>query len=40
MMDGETGQATSFDDAKKYAEENDLVLLKGNDIIKKYLEEY
>lgn len=40
MMDGETGQATSFEDARKYAEANDLVLLRGNDIIEKYLEEY
>ena len=38
MMDSETGQATSFEDAKKYAEENDLVILKGDDIIKAYLE--
>ena len=35
MMDSETGQATSVADAKKYAEENGLVLLKGEDIIKK-----
>ena len=39
MMDGETGQATSVADARKYAEENGLVLLKGEDIINKYLEE-
>ena len=39
MMDGETGQATSIADARKYAEENGLILLKGEDIINKYLEE-
>mgnify|MGYP002514907329 FL=1 len=39
MMDGETGQATSIADARKYAEENGLVLLRGEDIINKYLEE-
>ena len=39
MMDGETGQATSIADARKYAEENNLVLLRGEDIINKYLEE-
>ena len=39
MMDGETGQATSVADARKYAEENGLVLLRGEDIINKYLEE-
>ena len=37
MMDGETGQATSIDDARKYAEENGLFLLKGIDIINEYL---
>ena len=39
MMDGETGQATSLDKVRKYAEENGLILLKGVDIINKYLEE-
>ncbi len=39
MMDSKTGQATSVADAKKYAEENGLVLLKGEDIIKEYLKE-
>ena len=39
MMDGETGQATSIADARKYAEENGLILLRGEDIINKYLEE-
>ncbi len=39
MMDSETGQATSFEDAKKYAEENGLVILKGDDIIDAYLNE-
>lgn len=39
MMDSETNKATSFEKAKKYAEENNLVLLKGEDIINKYLEE-
>ena len=39
MMDSETGQATSVADARKFAEENGLVLLKGEDIINKYLEE-
>ena len=39
MMDGETGQATSIADARKYAEKNGLVLLRGEDIINKYLEE-
>ena len=39
MMDGETGQATSVADARKYAEENGLILLRGEDIINKYLEE-
>ena len=38
MMDGKTGQATSIDDARKYAQENNLILLKGKDIIDKYLE--
>ena len=39
MMDGETGQATSVADARKYAEENGLVLLRGEDIINEYLKE-
>ena len=39
MMDSKTGRATSIEDAKKYADENGLVLLKGQDIIEKYLEE-
>ena len=39
MMDGETGQATSLDKVRKYADENDLVLLKGEDIINEYLKE-
>ena len=39
MMDGETGQATSIADARKYAEENGLVLLRGEDIINEYLKE-
>jgi len=38
MMDGKTGQATTIADARKYAEENGLILLKGEDIINKYLE--
>ncbi len=37
MMDSETGQATSFEDAKLFAEENGLVMLKGEDIIEAYL---
>ena len=37
MMDGETGQATTIADARKYAEDNNLVLLKGEDIINEYL---
>ena len=37
MMDGETGQATCINDAKKYADENNLVLLRGKDIIDEYL---
>ena len=37
MMDAKTGQATSVDDASKYAEANNLVLLKGEDIINEYL---
>lgn len=40
MMDSETNKATSFEKAKKYAEENNLVILKGDDIINKYLEEF
>ncbi len=40
MMDGKTGKATSFEDARKYAEEHNLVLLKGDDIIEKYLDEF
>ncbi len=39
MMDGETGQATSLEKVRKYADENGLVLLRGEDIINKYLEE-
>lgn len=39
MMDGETGQATSVADARKFAQENGLILLKGEDIINKYLED-
>lgn len=37
MMDSQTGQATTFEDAKKFAEENDLVMLKGDDVIEAYL---
>ena len=37
MMDGKTGQATSISDAKEYAKENNLVLLRGKDIIDEYL---
>ena len=37
MMDSDTGQATSFEDAKLFAEENGLVMLKGEDIIEAYL---
>ena len=40
MMDGETGKATSISDARKYAEENGLVLLKGKDIIDEYLKQF
>jgi 3,4-dihydroxy 2-butanone 4-phosphate synthase len=39
MMDGETGQATSLDKVRKYAEENGLILLRGEDIINAYLKE-
>ena len=39
MMDGKTGQATSVEDARRYADENNLVLLKGEDIIRQYLKE-
>ena len=37
MMDSKTGKATSIEDARKYAEKNNLVLLKGEDIINAYL---
>ena len=40
MMDADTGRATSIDDARKYAEENDLVLLRGKDIIDEYISKY
>ena len=39
MMDSQTGQATSFDDAKVFAEKNNLVMLKGDDIIEAYLKQ-
>ena len=39
MMDGKTGQATSISDAKKYADENNLILLRGEDIINAYLKD-
>ena len=37
MMDSKTGKTTSIEDARKYAEKNNLVLLKGEDIINAYL---
>ncbi len=36
MMDSETHEATTGEKAKKYAEENDLIHLKGDEIKKKY----
>lgn len=39
MMDSETGKATTFEDAKKFAEVYDLVMLKGDDIIEAYLKQ-
>ncbi len=39
MMDGKTGQATSFKNAKKFADKNNLVMLKGEDIIEAYLKQ-
>lgn len=38
MMDSKTGRATPFAEAKKYAEDNNLVILKGDDIIDAYLD--
>ncbi|MDL2246937.1 3,4-dihydroxy-2-butanone-4-phosphate synthase [Methanobrevibacter sp. OttesenSCG-928-K11] len=37
MMDGKTGEARTVKDAKKYAEENNLVFIRGKDIIDAYL---
>ncbi|WP_409200156.1 3,4-dihydroxy-2-butanone-4-phosphate synthase [Methanobrevibacter sp. DSM 116169] len=39
MMDGATGNARSVADAKKYANEHDLVFIKGQDIIDEYLKD-
>ncbi|ADP77147.1 3,4-dihydroxy-2-butanone 4-phosphate synthase [Methanothermus fervidus DSM 2088] len=38
MMDDETGRALSMQDAKRYAERNDLVFLKGEELINAYYE--
>ena len=38
MMDAETHRATPLNKVKEYAEENNLVLLNGDDILKAYLE--
>ena len=37
MMDGESGNALSVADARKYAEKNNLVFIKGQEIIDAYL---
>lgn len=38
MMDGESGDARTVADARKYAEEHDLVFIQGKEIIDAYLE--
>jgi len=38
MMDDVSGGSLSTDDARKYAEENDLVFLNGADLIAAYKE--
>lgn len=37
MMDGNTGEARSIANARKYAEEHDLVFMDGNIVIEEYL---
>jgi 3,4-dihydroxy 2-butanone 4-phosphate synthase len=34
MLDDETGEAATLEDARRYADENDLVLLRGEELAK------